>query len=71
MSREIGRYKLANRIPIVQPGRYNDLMKLRVDSAAALYLSPEFIGNILATIHEESVSQQAEIFRDSGVGIKN
>lgn len=71
VSREIGRYKLANRIPIVQPGRYNDLMKLRVDAAAALDLSPEFIGNILATIHEESVSQQAEIFRDSGVGIKN
>lgn len=71
VSREIGRYKLANRIPIVQPGRYNDLMKLRVDAAAALDLSPEFIGNILAAIHEESVSQQAEIFRDSGVGIKN
>lgn len=62
VSRDIGRYKLSNRLPIVQPDRYNDLMKLRVDAAERLGLSPDFVGNILAAIHEESVRQQGEIF---------
>lgn len=60
IAREIGRCKQANGIPVIQPTRYNDLMQRRVDDGAALNMSPEFLHNILAAIHEESVRQQIE-----------
>ncbi|MDE6611392.1 MAG: bifunctional 3-deoxy-7-phosphoheptulonate synthase/chorismate mutase type II [Muribaculaceae bacterium] len=63
VSRDIGRYKHARRIPIVQPHRYNELMKQRVAMAATLGLPAEFVGDILAAIHEESVRQQGNLWK--------
>ncbi len=61
VARDIGRYKRENNMPVVQPGRYNDLMQRRVDTAVSLDMSADFIRNVLAAIHEESVRQQLEI----------
>lgn len=61
IAREIGRCKQLNGIPVIQPTRYNDLMQKRVDDGTSLEMSPEFVRNILAAIHEESVRQQIEI----------
>lgn len=61
VAREIGLYKLEHGMPVVQPGRYNALMQRHVDEGTRLGLSTEFLGNILAAIHEESVRQQLEI----------
>lgn len=58
ISRLIGDYKKQHDIPVIQPGRYNALMQQRVAAGETLGLSREFIENILATIHEESVRQQ-------------
>jgi len=67
VARDIGRYKKEHRMPIVQPGRYNDLMQRRVDAAVALDMDASFMRNILAAVHEESVRQQLEICSDSEV----
>lgn len=61
ISRDIGRYKKEHDMPVVQPGRYNDLMQQRVADGERLDLSGEFMRNILSAIHEESVRQQLEI----------
>lgn len=61
VARDIGRYKRENQMPVVQPGRYNDLMQRRVAAGEALDMSADFIRHILAAIHEESVRQQLEI----------
>lgn len=58
VSRRIGQFKKENRMSVVQPDRYNDLMERRVTNATALDLSPDFIRSILSLIHEESVRQQ-------------
>lgn len=60
VAREIGRYKNEHGMQIVQPGRYNDLMQKRVSLASGLGMSEEFMTNILAAIHEESVRQQLD-----------
>lgn len=60
VSREIGRYKQQQRIPVVQPKRYNDLMEKRVETAAKLGLDNDFVRTILAAIHEESVRCQLD-----------
>ena len=61
VARDIGAYKKEHGMPVVQPGRYNDLMQRRVADAESLDLSPEFVRGILAAIHEESVRQQLQI----------
>lgn len=61
VARDIGRYKKEHKMPVLQPGRYNDLMQRRVDAAVQLDLNADFIKNVLASIHEESVRQQLEL----------
>lgn len=61
VARDIGRYKKEHNMPVLQPGRYNDLMQRRVDAAVQLDLNADFIKNVLASIHEESVRQQLEL----------
>lgn len=48
-------------MPVIQAGRYNDLMQRRVATAEEMGMSPDFMRSVLAAIHEESVRQQIEI----------
>lgn len=61
VAREIGRYKLDHRLPVVQMDRYNDLMEKRVKEGESLELRPDFVRLILSIIHEESVHQQTDL----------
>lgn len=60
VSREIGQYKKEHGMSVVQPERYSDLIKNRVEMAEGLKLGKKFVQTILADIHEESVRQQLE-----------
>ena len=62
VAREIGRYKVANNIPVLQPVRYNKMVSNRLAQAMGLELDGYFIKLMLEAIHEESVKQQFEIF---------
>lgn len=61
ISREIGAYKKQHNMPIVQPGRYDDIMNTRVLAAKSMGMSEEFMRSILSSIHEESVRVQVEL----------
>lgn len=58
---EIGQYKKEHRMPVLQAGRYDDLMSNRVKTATEMGMSPDFMRKVLAAIHEESVRRQLEI----------
>ena len=58
VSREIGRYKKAQNLRVLQPARYKDMIRARLDEASSLNLSHDFIERLIQTIHEESVRQQ-------------
>lgn len=58
VAREIGKYKKEQGMSVVQPERYKDLIKNRVQMAEELGLGEKFIQSIMSTIHEESVRQQ-------------
>lgn len=58
VSREIGRFKKANNLRIVQPQRYQALIKARLKEAQSLGLPDHFVQEIMQAIHEESVRQQ-------------
>lgn len=61
VSREIGRFKKAHNLRVVQPARYQEVIKARLDEADSLGLSSEFTQGIMQAIHEESVRQQLDI----------
>ena len=65
VSREIGRFKKANNLRVVQPARYHDVMKARLDEGSTLGLSEELTQHIMQAIHEESVRQQLDIMNKS------
>ena len=63
VSREIGLFKKAHNLRVVQPARYQDVMKARLAEGAALGLPEEFTQRVIQSIHEESVRQQLEILK--------
>ncbi|MDE5804804.1 MAG: bifunctional 3-deoxy-7-phosphoheptulonate synthase/chorismate mutase type II, partial [Paramuribaculum sp.] len=64
VSRDIGRYKKEHRMPVVQAGRYNDVIRTRAKLGEEMGMSREFMKTILLAIHDESVRQQIEIIND-------
>ena len=58
VAREIGEFKRAHNLRIVQPKRYQDMMAGRVTEGGRLNLDPDFVQRIIQAIHEESVRQQ-------------
>lgn len=64
VSREIGQYKKEHRMPVLQTGRYDDIIQSRVKLAMEMGMSSDFMKSVLAAIHEESVRQQIEILNN-------
>jgi len=60
VSREIGRFKKAHNMRVVQPQRYQAVIDNRLDEGERLSLDREFIKRIMQAIHEESVRQQID-----------
>ena len=48
-------------MPVLQSGRYNQLLSNRSKMGNKLELSEEFVNHIMKTIHEESVKIQLEL----------
>ena len=61
ISQEIGTYKLEHNMPVLQSGRYDQLLKSRQDMGSKLNLSVEFVDSIVKAIHEESVRVQLDL----------
>ncbi len=58
---EIGKYKKANKITILQIKRWNQIFRERIKSGQELGLSKEFIMKLLEAVHEESIQRQISI----------
>ena len=64
VSREIGQFKKTHNLRVVQPARYQDVMKARLAEGTTLGLPEDFTQQIMQAIHEESVRQQLEILKN-------
>lgn len=65
VSREIGQFKKEHSMPVVQAGRYDDIMQTRRKLAEQMGMSGDFMASVLTSIHEESVRQQLEILNNN------
>lgn len=61
VSRKIGIYKKEHGMPVLQSGRYNQLLSNRSKAGSKLDLNEEFVNHIMKAIHEESVKIQLEL----------
>lgn len=61
VSRDIGRFKKANNLRVLQPARYQDMIKARLDEGHSLGLDERFTQLVMQAIHEESVRQQVNL----------
>ena len=64
VSREIGTYKIEHKMPILQTGRYDEILTNRIDQAEKMDMSGRFAKKVLEAIHEESVRQQMVIMHE-------
>ena len=65
LAREIGAYKKANNMTILQQKRWNKLIEKSKKQAAKAGLSKEFIVKFINAIHDESINQQENVFKDN------
>lgn len=63
VSKEIGIYKKEHNMPILQSGRYSDILENRARQGESLGLSAAFVQEIMKAIHEESVKVQMDIMK--------
>lgn len=64
ISREIGQYKKEHSMPVVQTGRYDDILNSRAAAAEELGMTGDFMKTVYQAIHEESVRQQIEVLNN-------
>ena len=64
ISREIGQYKKEHSMPVVQTGRYDDILNSRAAAAEELGINGDFMKTVYQAIHEESVRQQIEVLNN-------
>lgn len=61
VAREIGQFKKEHSMPVLQPGRYSELMTLRRSRGRDAGLDDAFVAAILEAVHEESVRIQLKM----------
>lgn len=64
ISREIGRYKKANNIAIIQTTRWEEVMEAAARAASVCKLDEEFLERIFNAIHEASAAEQNKIISE-------
>jgi chorismate mutase len=58
---EIGQYKKANKITILQLKRWNQIIDERIEAGIKMGLSREFIEKLLHSVHEEGIQRQIDV----------
>ena len=64
VSREIGQYKKEHSMPVLQTGRYDDVLNTRARNAEEMGMNGDFMKTVYQAIHEESVRQQIEVLNN-------
>ena len=61
VSHDIGKYKKAHQMPVLQAQRYEEILERRARQAVELGMDREFMRTVMQAIHEESIRQQQRV----------
>ncbi len=65
IAENIGHYKKANNITILQSKRWDEILNKRVKQGALKGLSEEFIQKVFRAIHQESINHQTRVMNEA------
>ncbi|NOZ35689.1 MAG: bifunctional 3-deoxy-7-phosphoheptulonate synthase/chorismate mutase type II [Chlorobi bacterium] len=68
VAKDIGSVKKKSKITILQPERWNQIVKNAVKKGEELGLSNKFVTAFLNSVHQESINQQTNIFNKTDEG---
>ena len=72
LSIELGEYKKANNMPVLQTMRYSEIIDHCEEFGKTLNLEPEFVRYIIKAIHEESIRRQMAVMdAEESIGDSN
>jgi chorismate mutase len=60
----IGKYKKLNNITILQPDRWQEILKTTIEKGTKHNLSEEFVITLFKAIHQESINKQTKIMNE-------
>jgi len=60
----IGLYKKENKMTILQPGRWDEVLGKSIEKGLQKNLNERFVADIFKTIHQESINKQNKIMND-------
>jgi chorismate mutase len=61
ISEKIGQYKKENSVTILQVSRWEEIIQTRITLGKAMGLNPDFTGDLLKLIHQESIQIQTKV----------
>lgn len=67
IARSIGQYKKDNNMTVLQVERWNEILRTRLQSGEIKELHRDFILQLYALIHDESIRQQTEVMNETKV----
>ncbi len=67
IARNIGQYKKDNNMTVLQVERWNDIIRTRLQSGEIKELNRDFILQLYAIIHDESIRQQTEVMNELAI----
>lgn len=70
VAEEIGKYKRQNGITILQPDRWDEIIRTKTELGKLQSLSPEFIKDLYTAIHKESIRHQTMVMNKQEVVAK-
>jgi len=65
VSREIGQYKKEHNMPVLQTGRYDEILEKIISNAVKMGMSAEFMKTVMEAVHEESIHQQMDVLNEN------
>ncbi|MBL7962741.1 MAG: bifunctional 3-deoxy-7-phosphoheptulonate synthase/chorismate mutase type II [Flavobacteriales bacterium] len=69
IAERIGEYKHAHNVAILQPERWEAIMRRQLQLARHLGLSPAFVEAVMNAIHTESIRRQSQVADEAGQGV--
>lgn len=64
ISRNIGHYKKQNKVTILQPNRWDEIVRKRVEQGTGKKLTEEFVMQLFEIIHQESIHHQTKVMNE-------
>ena len=64
VAEKIGQYKKENDITILQTSRWNEVLERSQRQGAQVGLTPEFVAQLLAAVHLESIGRQSRVMEE-------